>query len=322
MNQEAGSAIMGGTVGKKVVVVCGPTASGKTRLAVKLARALNAEIINADSMQVYRGMDIGTAKPTPEERGGIPHHLLDVVEPDQEFNAAIYRSMALQAAADISSRGRSCLVVGGTGLYIKSLLQGLFDCSPTDERLRESLRRECEALGPRMLHDRLRQVDPESAERIHPNDRVRIIRSLEIFHLTGRPASELMKAHGFREKTLSALKLGVKRERKELYGRIEARSIAMVEAGLVQETEKLLRKGYSPNLKPMRAIGYRHMVAYLRGEWSMEEAIVNLQRDTRRYAKRQLTWFNADPEIEWVAPGDFDVILKRVRKFFSQEDCL
>jgi len=131
-----------------------------------------------------------------------------------------------------------------------------------------------------------------------------------------------MKAHGFREKTLSALKLGVKRERKELYGRIEARSIAMVEAGLVQETEKLLRKGYSPNLKPMRAIGYRHMVAYLRGEWSMEEAIVNLQRDTRRYAKRQLTWFNADPEIEWVAPGDFDVILKRVRKFFSQEDCL
>ncbi|MDY6970865.1 MAG: tRNA (adenosine(37)-N6)-dimethylallyltransferase MiaA [Thermodesulfobacteriota bacterium] len=302
----------------KVVVIAGPTASGKTSLGVELAQALRGEIINADSMQVYRRMDLGTAKPTPEKQKGIPHHLLDIVDPDEEFNAAIYRSMALPLVENINMREKTCLVVGGTGLYIKILLGGLLECSSTDKGLRESLRQESEFYGPASLHKRLRLLDPESAEKIHPNDGQRITRALEIVHLTNERPSDLIREHRFGNRPLSALKLCLKVDKEKLYYHINERSVAMVEAGLPEETESLLKNGYSEALKPMKAIGYRHMVRYLKGDWSLAEAIHNLQRDTRRYAKRQLTWFKADPEITWVIPEDLDLVLQKIRAFLHK----
>ncbi len=299
----------------KVVIIAGPTASGKSSLGVGLALSLGGEIINADSMQVYRGMDVGTAKPTLEEQKGIPHHLLDVVDPDEDFSAATFRSMALALVREICSRGKICLVVGGTGLYIKALLGGLFRSPPADPRLRETLRLECDNHGSTRLYERLKLLDPESASRVHPNDKVRIIRSLEIIHLTNRRPSELSREHGFRDRALGALKLCLKINREELYHRINRRSAAMLRAGLVGETESLLSKGYSSQLKPMKSIGYRHIVKYLEGTWSLAEATRNLQRDTRRYAKRQLTWFRADPEFTWISPDDFDLASKKIRAF-------
>jgi tRNA dimethylallyltransferase len=303
---------------QKVVVIAGPTASGKTSLGVGLALSLDGEIINADSMQVYRGMDMGTAKPTIEEQKGISHHLFDLVDPDEEFNAAIYRIKALAVINDICSRGKNCFVVGGTGLYIRSLLEGIFDCPPVDPELRESLRRQCQSHGSRILHERLKSMDPEYAVKVHPNDGVRIIRALEIISLTNRIPSDLIKRHSFNERSPDALKLCVKVDRKELYSRINKRCEAMVKAGLVEETEQLLNKGYSPDLKPMKAIGYRHMINYLKGVWSLEEAIRKLQVDTRRYAKRQLTWFRADKEMIWVAAEDFKQVLKKVKGFLRE----
>jgi tRNA dimethylallyltransferase len=303
--------------GPKCIIIAGPTASGKTTLSVELALALDGEIINADSMQVYRGMDIGTAKPTSEEQRGIPHCLLSVVDPDEEFNAAIYRSMALPLVHDVVSRQKTCLVTGGTGLYIKSLTRGLFHCPPADFEFRESLRWECDTGGPMILHEKLKSIDPESAGRIHPNDKMRIIRALEIAHLTNRRPSNVIKAHGFSDTSLNTLKICLEVDREKLYNRINRRSVAMIESGLAEETENLLAKGYTPDLKPMMSIGYRHMVNYLRSEWSLEEAIHNIQRDTRRYAKRQLTWFRGDPEYEWVSPENPDSILKKVKAFLS-----
>ena len=302
----------------KCIIIAGPTASGKTGVSVKLALALGGEIINADSMQVYRGMDIGTAKPTPEEQGGIPHFLLSVVDPDEEFNAAIYRSMALPLVKDIVSRGKACLVVGGTGLYIKSLTRGLFQCPPADPEFRESLRKESNARGTMTLYERLKRIDPESAGRIHPNDRVRIIRALEVAHLTHRQPSELIKDHGFSDTRLKTLKICLEVDREELYHRIDERAVAMVESGLAQETENLLAKGYGPDLKPMMSIGYRHMVNYLRSKWSLEETIHSIQRDTRRYAKRQFTWFRADPEYLWISAEDFDSLLEKIKVFLFE----
>lgn len=300
---------------QKVVIIAGPTASGKSSLGVELALSLGGEILNADSMQVYRGMDVGTAKPTLEEQKGIPHHLLDVVDPDEDFSAATFRSMALALVREICSRGKICLVVGGTGLYIKALLGGLLRSPPADPRLRETLRLECDNHGSTRLYERLKLLDPESASRVHPNDKVRIIRSLEIIHLTNRRPSELSREHGFRDRALGALKLCLKINREELYHRINRRSAAMLRAGLVGETESLLSKGYSSQLKPMKSIGYRHIVKYLEGTWSLAEATRNLQRDTRRYAKRQLTWFRADPEFTWISPDDFDLASKKIRAF-------
>lgn len=303
---------------QKVVVISGPTASGKTSLGVDLALAFNGEIISADSMQVYRGMNVGTAKPTPEEQKGIPHHLLDVADPDEEFNAATYNSIAFPKISEISSRGSSCLVVGGTGLYIKSLLGGLFECPPTDMELRDSLRRECDLSGSAALHERLADLDPESAHKIHFNDRMRVIRALEIIHLTHRRLSDLTRAHAFGGRTLNVLKLCLEADREDLYDRIDKRSLAMVENGLVEETEDLLRKGYTPDLKPMKAIGYRHMINYLQGDWSLDKAVSELQKDTRRYAKRQLTWFRADPEVTWIESGDFHMFKEKVRRFLVE----
>lgn len=299
----------------KVVVVTGPTASGKSALAVELAIYFGGEIVNADSMQVYRGMDVGTAKPTIEERRAVPHHLLDVVNPDEDFDAAKYRSLAVPQLQDLASRGKAGFVVGGTGLYIKTLLGGLLECAPADPELREELSRTWEERGSLFLYEKLKRLDPESAHKIHPNDRYRIIRALEIIHLTRQRLSSLVQGHGFRDNPFEALKICMELNREELYERINQRSLRMVEGGLVTETEGLLKKGYTPDLKPMKSLGYRHVVKYLKGACALDEATHELQRDTRRYAKRQLTWFGADPEMVWMKPGDMHGMIKVIKAF-------
>jgi len=299
----------------KVIVITGPTASGKSSLAVELALQVGGEIVNADSMQVYRGMDVGTAKPTMAERRGVPHHLLDVVDPDEDFDAAKYRSLAIPQLQDMASRGKARLVVGGTGLYIKILLGGLLDSPPADLGLREELGRTWKEQGAEFLYERLKKLDPESALKIHPHDRVRIIRALEIIHLTRQRPSSLIQRHGFRDNAFEALKICIEMNRKELYERINQRSVKMIEGGLVEETERLLKQGYSPELKPMKSLGYRHVVKYLKGACTLDEATYELQRDTRRYAKRQLTWFGADPEMVWIKPRDMDGIIKKISAF-------
>jgi tRNA dimethylallyltransferase len=301
----------------KLIVIAGPTASGKTGLAVALARRFDAEIINADSMQVYRGMDIGTAKPAAEERKGIPHHLLDVVDPDEEYNASLYRRMASSAALDIVGRGRRAMVVGGTGLYIKSLLGGLFACPPSDSELRRSLTREWESAGAQVLYERLKRLDPESARKIHQNDRVRITRALEIISLTKKLPSALSREHGFSEHAFNALKFCLDRAREDLYRRINRRTLMMIDAGLVEETERLLQKGYSLRLKSMQAIGYRQAAEYLGGKYSFGEMREKIQRHTRRYAKRQLTWFRADPGYAWLEPWEVEKFARRIEEFLG-----
>jgi len=303
----------------KVVVIAGPTASGKTRLGVELARLFDGEIISADSMQVYRGMDVGTAKPTADERGGIPHHLMDVVDPDEDFHAALFRSLAVPVIRDVASKGRTCFVVGGTGLYIKTLLGGLIDCAESDPAFRERLIQECDEHGSPSLHERLKRLDPDSARRIHPNDRVRITRALEIIHVTKRPLSTLEQEHGFRDQLFASLRVCLFMERDRLYRRINERALSMVQKGLIEETRNLLDMGYGAELKTMQSIGYRHARLCLEGAWDRDEMIAQLQRDTRRYAKRQLTWFRADEHMHWVENDSRtrDRIRGKIEEFLS-----
>ncbi|MBN1101773.1 MAG: tRNA (adenosine(37)-N6)-dimethylallyltransferase MiaA [Deltaproteobacteria bacterium] len=303
----------------RVVVITGPTASGKSSMALKLASRFDAEIVNADSMQVYRGMDVGTAKLRPEERQGIPHHLLDVVDPDEAFHAALYRSHALRAIREIRDRRKNPFVVGGTGLYIRSLLGGLVACPPVDSALRDRLRRECDEQGPAVLHARLRELDPESAGRIHPNDRVRILRALEMMGLSRKPHSEALSMHAFSDRPFLELKICLQIEREELYHRINERCLRMFEEGLIEETKGLLRKGFSRDLKSMRSIGYRHVIRFLEGDWDYGTAVREMQTDTRRYAKRQLTWFRADPEMVWLHPKDEEAMATKIAHFLTEK---
>lgn len=300
-------------------MLAGPTASGKSCLAVELAREFDGEIVNADSMQVYIGMDVGTAKPTFEERKGIPHHLLDVVHPDEEFNAALYRSLAVPVIVDILGRGKACFVVGGTGLYIKALLGGLLPCPPADPEVRKDVRRQVEECGPEALHRMLTALDPESAQRIHPRDTVRVTRALEVIRLAGKPFSSLAKEHGFGDRVFTTFKICLQIEREDLYHRINQRSLAMVEQGLVEETKGLIDTGYSPQSKPMKSLGYRHALRYLEGMWSLHRMVEELQKDTRRYAKRQLTWFRADPEMNWRSPDARSAIFREIHAFLGED---
>jgi tRNA dimethylallyltransferase len=297
------------------VVIAGPTASGKSSLAVELSLLVQGEIVNADSMQVYRHMDVGTAKPSPLERQMVPHHLLDVVDPDEEFNAAIYRSLAVPLIRDILSRGKVCFVVGGTGLYIKTLLGGLLQCPPADRGLREKLGDQVEKQGLETMYRRLEERDPLSAKKIHAHDKVRILRALEIIELTKKPLSALVQGHGFQDFVFQALKICLQIDREELYHRINKRSVLMVERGLIEETRSLLAKGYSADLKPLKSLGYRHAVRYLEGRYDREEMVRQLQLDTRRYAKRQLTWFRADPSVIWLDPQRKEHLVKTIASF-------
>lgn len=301
----------------KLIIISGPTCSGKSALAVELALILGGEIINADSMQVYRGMDIGTAKLPISERKGISHHLIDIVNPDQEFNAALFLVHALPIINDLHSKKIPIIVVGGTGLYVRALLGGLFNCPPSNLELRQNLWEECEKEGPSLLHQRLSRLDRKAANSIHPMDKIRIIRALEVIYLTGYQFSELTRKHAFSDKKFSALNLCLNVDRQVLYNRINRRTISMIDSGLINEVEVLLKMGYNSSLKSMQAIGYRHIVGYLQGEWDFDETTRLIQRDTRRYAKRQFTWLRADPDIIWMNPDYKTDIINKVMTFIT-----
>ncbi len=300
-----------------LLVLCGPTAAGKTALAVALARELGGEIVGADAMQVYRRMDIGTAKPTPAERALVPHHLIDVVEPDEPFDAARYAALARQAVADIRRRGKVPLVVGGTGLYIKALLHGLFPGPAGDPAVRLRLTAELAARGVEALHARLALGDPETARRLHPRDTARILRALEVLETTGRPISALQQAHRFADSPYAPLILGLEVDRPTLAARIDRRVEEMLAAGFEDEVRGLLAAGFSPRLKSMQSLGYRHVAAWLEGRISREEAVRTMKRDTRHYAKRQMTWFRATAGIRWVSPAEFPAIAAACRAFLE-----
>jgi tRNA dimethylallyltransferase len=303
---------------KKIIVVCGPTGIGKTATAIEIAQAFKAEIIGADSMQIYRRMDIGTAKPTPDEQSRIPHHMIDVIDPDAPFDAVRFGELARVAAAKLHERGILPLVVGGTGLYVKSFLYGMFESAPVDTKIRVRLRKEADDQGIDALYDRLKQCDPVTAHRLHPNDTYRIVRALETFEATGKPISAFQNSHGFSGPLYDALKIGLIMDRAALYERINARVDAMMAAGFVAEVKNLLDAGYAGDLKSMQSIGYRHMVDYLQGRLTREECVRTLKRDHRRYAKRQLTWFGADKEIVWKAPGQISDIKALIAEFLNQ----
>jgi tRNA dimethylallyltransferase len=295
-----------------IVVVAGPTAAGKSALALRLAERFGGEIVNADSMQVYRHLDIGTAKPSAAERARVPHHLLDVVDPDEPYSAGRYAEQAAEAVADVHGRRRRVFLVGGTGLYLRALLEGLLGGAPADLELRarlEAERRAALAEGdPERLHRRLRALDPESAERIHVRDARRTIRALELHALSGRRPSELRAAHGFAERRYRRLYLVVDPGREELARRIDLRCAQMLEAGLLQEVRRLRELGYGPELPAMQAIGYRHMQAVIEGSETLRNVLPRLQRDTRQFARRQRTWFRSVPDAVWIHPGDLDAI--------------
>jgi tRNA dimethylallyltransferase len=293
----------------------GPTAVGKTAVALELAQEIGAEIVNADSLQVYRELDIGTAKPTPQERVLVPHHLVDVVAPPDPYDADRYSHEARAVLAELHRRGVPPLVVGGTGLYLKALLSGLFTEGTPDAHIRQRLRQELTDRGLPVLHERLKRLDPASAWRLHPHDTYRILRALEVMEATGQQLSALQESHQFRDSPYQTLKLGLIRPREELNQRIEARVEAMLAQGWLEEVQGLLSR-YPPDLKPFQALGYRHLIAFLQGRWSWEEAIELMKRDTRRYAKRQLTWFKGDPEVRWHSPDQVPEMLAALREFF------
>jgi len=284
-----------------LVGIVGPTATGKTAVGIELARKLDGEIISADSMAVYKGMDIGTAKPTAQERAAVAFHLVDVVCPDEEFSVAEFKRLAEVAIADILRRGKLPLLVGGTGLYIQAVTGGLnIPAIGPDRELRERLRAEAAEFGNQHLLDRLQPVDPVTAERLHPNDLKRIIRALEVYMLTGLPISDFHKRAGRTETEYDVRLFGLTMSRSALYERIERRVDEQIKSGLVEEVRGLLEKGYDPELSSLRGLGYKQIAGYLAGQYDLQTAVDLLKRDTRRFAKRQFTWFRADPRIYWV----------------------
>ena len=284
----------------RLLCLLGPTAVGKTEIAIQLAQRLNAEIVSIDSRQIYRQMDIGTAKPTPEEQHAARHHLIDCVNISQPFSVADYQSLADAAIADIQNRGKHALLVGGAGLYFRAVVDGLFEGPDADIALRERLAQEAAQRGVDSLHERLRACDPASAERIHPNNVVRVIRALEVYELTGTPMSEHQQQWHRENQRYPFIAFCLTMPRALLYQRIEQRVDVMLANGLIAEVESLLTAGYARDAVALRSFGYKELIAYLDGACTYLKAIEQLKRNTRRFAKRQLTWFRKDTRIEWV----------------------
>lgn len=297
------------TVDSPVLVLIGPTAIGKTALSFELADKFGCEIISVDSMQVYRYMNIGTAKPSVKEMKRVAHHLIDIVDPDQQFDAAQFVKFALSAIGKIIEKGKIPLLTGGTGMYLRALLQGLFDFETViDKSVRADLAERLEREGHLKLYALLQDIDPETASRIHPNDTQRLLRALEIYYMTGKPWSKHLEMQPTPPvKFNKLLQVGLSCDRQLLHERIEKRSVQMMQDGLIQEVEGLRKMGYNSTLASMQSIGYRHANNYIDGIWNMDETMKLLFRDTRRYAKRQLTWFGSNTEIIWFdrnAAGD------------------
>ena len=307
-----------------IICIAGPTASGKTALAVELARELNGEVVSCDSMQIYRRMDIGTAKPTVEEMQGIPHHMIDVAEPDEDFSVSRYCTMAATIVEDIVKRGKTAIIAGGTGLYMDSLIQGNDFAPFPSTGVREQLEQEAEREGIQLLYDRLSRIDPEAAARLHLSDKKRIIRALEVYLETG----ETITAHNRKTQLLPPrfrpLWLGLDFEnRADLYTRIDRRVGLMLEMGLMEEIQALLASGIPEKCTALQAIGYKEFIAALHGQCSIQEAADRVRQSSRRYAKRQLTWFRRNGRIHWLTrnPGQGEAeILGQARRIFQEND--
>jgi tRNA dimethylallyltransferase len=300
-----------------ILIIAGPTAVGKTDASLLLAREIGAEIVSADSMQIYRYMDIGTAKPTPEQRKLAYHHMIDIVEPDQPYSVGDYLRDARTVIDSVISAGGVPIVVGGTGLYIRALMRGLFHGPPADLDLRAQLLQR-EAEGPGILYEDLIKVDAESAIKIHPNDLRRTLRALEVYHLRDKKLSDFQKEHAFQDRPYTFRLLFLVRSRPELYARIEKRVDQMIAEGLEAEVKALIDRGYRPDLSSMQGLGYKHFMNQALGKTSRDGAVDLLKRDTRHFAKRQFTWFRREPDAVWVDisglshPGE---IVERIKKY-------
>lgn len=300
---------------QKVIGIVGPTASGKTGLSLALARAFPIEILCMDSMQIYRGMDIGTAKPTLAQRQLVPHHLLDIRQPEEPFSVAQYAAAAREAIAGVAARGHLPVLVGGTGLYLRALSLPLsLGGAPGDTAIRARYQAMLEDKGAQALHDALRQVDEKTAGRLHPNDTRRVIRALEVFSLTGRPFSDQVMP-AYEDSPYDMLLYGRDWPREELYARIDRRVDEMMLLGLPEEVEGLRRRGLSPQAQSMQGLGYKELLSYASGGLALGQAVEMIKRRTRNYAKRQLTWFKADPRVRWRDAGmDGDAFAELVRR--------
>lgn len=288
-----------------ILAIVGPTATGKTDVAVAVATELGGEIISADSMAVYRGMDIGTAKPTVEQRAAVPCHLIDVLEPTEVFSAAEFTRLASAIIEDCRLRRRAALVVGGTGFYVRALLDGLgLGGTAAHPGIRARLASEAQALGSAALHTRLARIDPVAATRIHPNDAVRIVRALELWEVTGRTPTELAVTDSEHRRGRPAVRVGLRMDMRQLDERIHARVDAMFAKGLIDEVAGILARGVPDDAPGMRALGYREVVAYLRGAISLTTCVDMVKKRTRRYARRQMTWFRADRSVHWLDVSD------------------
>lgn len=305
----------------RVLVLIGPTASGKTALGVALAKALNGEIISADSMQIYKYMSIGTAKVTPNEMEGIPHHLVDCILPNVEYSVAKFKEAALKSIDEIVSQGNLPIVVGGTGLYINGLtLPWGFREKDENEEVRWRLSAEAEMLGSEALHQRLKDVDPITAQIVHPNNVKRVIRALEIYEVTGKPKSYFDKKASTEELPCKYELIGLRWPREDLYHRINHRVDKMVEKGLINETKSLLDRGYDWDLTSLQAIGYKELRPFLNGDASLEEVLTVLKQNTRHFAKRQMTWFRKDERIHWIEMNEkrgLDELVKECLEILS-----
>lgn len=298
----------------KIIAVVGPTASGKTAVSLALAKALNAEIISFDSLQIYKYLNIGTAKPTREERRQVKHHLINICAPNEEFNAGTFEKLAREKIKELERKGKTVILAGGTGLYLKALADGLCPAPPANQQLRQKLTRLGAKYGPAYLYRRLLKVDPGAAQKTHPHNLPRIIRALEVFTLTGKTLSQFQH-----ETTKSELKItyfGLAWDREKLYERINQRVESMFAKGLIKEVKTIVKRGYAPNLKPLQSIGYRQVYQYLQGKITLEQAIELTKRDTRHYAKRQLSWFRKIKGIHWLKISTLDIkALRKIVKY-------
>ncbi|ACL76046.1 tRNA (adenosine(37)-N6)-dimethylallyltransferase MiaA [Ruminiclostridium cellulolyticum] len=284
----------------RIIVIVGPTASGKTNLSIELAKAMDGEIISADSMQIYKYMDIGTAKPTKDEMQGIKHYLINEVLPSEDFNVVRFKELAEKYIVKILEKNKQPIVAGGTGLYISSLINNInFSESESDWELREALKKEVDELGPEHLHKKLQEVDPDSALNIHPNNIKRVIRALEVYYQTHKPISYHNEISRKTPPKYEFILVGLSMDRQVLYERINRRVDIMVENGLVDEVKKLVNLGYADSIISMQGIGYKEILEYLRNTYTLEQAIENIKQGTRRYAKRQITWFKRINGIKW-----------------------
>lgn len=307
---------------ENLMVIVGPTAVGKTAISIKLAKILNGEIISADSMQIYKYMDIGTAKVTPEEMEGIPHYLIDVVYPDEEFTVADYKELAEKIISDINKKGKIPIVVGGTGLYVNSLVYDLnFTKVPPNEKIRKRLNELADKFGNEYIHNMLEKIDKESSKRIHVSDRKRIIRAIEIYEVTGIPMSEQNRDFRKQNDRYNLAMIGLNMDRDKLYERINMRVDKMIENGLIAEVANLLKMGYTKELTSMQGIGYKEIIKYLEGELTLEESIELIKKGSRNYAKRQLTWFRRDSRIKWFNLDEYsnlDILVNQIVNYVEK----